>query len=845
MTLKVFPYALVRYAAMTFTSLKAIEITAMDTRLAAIARWEQDFRQQQDQLCERLYAAIQAAADDHARQLLLRWKRAVYNGRNPPEDMPEGLEAPMQHYRQLLQQRQQEQEAWQAHYLAQLQQHRRQLQAWSGEEALKKGILLSSPVLYAQLRSFAAADPAAFRAKELKNEYSLLRYITRMAAKTSPFSTFTYTGISALQPPPIKPPRSGVSSNIRLNNSLFTYLRSLLVHHPVLNEIMEVRLNDTTMIDDTQLHFLVNYFNVEAFQSLPARSVALWLFHRLKEPCRLAVLIDTLAAEMPGTAREQIKTFLLKLAASGLLELGIGCSGIDPEWDHALISFLADSPQQPAAVAALRELLQSLQTSRRAYAATDAATRTQLLDASAAMLNTVLDQLKEEALLPDITATPASATAFEVHHFAPRLFQSSDIFYEDASAPEIAVLPNEVQALAEKAERLCTLLAPFDPLQEEKNRLRDFFLRQYDPAQQLPVTDFYQAYYLHIKKQQPDTARPTVMDIPENIQLTINDGIVDITGLPVERVAPVARGMFVQLCQLKDHAPLMGVVNALLPGMGKVAGRFLHLFEPVVTATFKAWNTALYPEHLMMELNDGSVFNANIHPPLLDHEITIPGGSNNYPPEKRVSLKDIVVQYERVSDRLELKHTISGKPVYAYDLCLESFYNRSHFYRLLAHFNPEPRVPLRNFIAAVDRHYASVSGASGPVQRLPRIVFEGRLVLRRQSWLIRLDSIPAPVNTETEADYFLRLQRWLLAQQLPQQVFVFLKSPYIPAAAAKGQLHRDDYKPQYISFVQPLLVSVFRKMISRAGEYLYLEEVLPDASQTDTVTEHMLHWYKY
>lgn len=845
MTLKVFPYALVRYAAMDFPALKALEITETDARLTAAQKAEQDMRRQQEYLCDQLYAAIQAAADNDARQLLLRWKRAVYNGRTPPEEVPTGdLHAPLQLYRQLLHQQQQDQEAWQLHYNRQLLQHRRQLQEWSSGEALRKGILLSSPVLHAQLDNFAAADPAAFRARELKNEYSLLRYITRMAAKTSPFSTFTYTGVSTLLPQPADQPSVGIVSNIRLNNSLFTYLRSLLVHHPVLNEIMEVKLNDTATMDETHLHFLVNYFNVEAFQRMPARSVALWLFHRLKDPCRLASLIDVLAAEMRGTAREHIKMFLLKLSASGLLELGIGCSGVDPEWDNTLINYLSNCPQH-LSVDALRELLQSLQANRRTYAAANAVTRARLLDTSAVMLNTVLNRLKDEASLPDTATKPSEATAFEVNHFAPRSFQPSDIFYEDASTPRTGVLPAEVETLAEKAERLCVLLAPFDLLQEEKKRMRDFFVQQYDTAQQPLVTDFYRAYYLYVKKQASNATGPTVMDIPETIQLAVNNGQVDITGQPVETAVPLSRGMFVQLFYPDKNTPLMGVVNALLPGMGKVAGRFLHLFNPAVTAAFQSWNTALHPEHLMMELNDGSVFNANIHPPLLDDEITIPGGSNNYPAGKRVSLKDITVRYDAVSDQLGLWHATINKPVYAFDLCLESFYNRSHFYRLLAHFNPEPRVPLRSFIAAVDRYYLSLPGMAGPVQLMPRIVFEGRLVLRRQGWLIATAAIPLPANMETDADYFLRLQRWRVAQQLPQQVFVFLKSPYIPATAAKGQLHRDDYKPQYISLAQPLLVAVFRKMISRAGEYLYLEEVLPDASQSGTVTEHMLHWYKY
>lgn len=843
MTLKVFPYALVRYAAMPFSALKALEITEADACLAAADIAAQDFRQQQEHLCERLYQAIQSAADDSTRQLLLRWKRAVYNGRKPPAETVDYLQEPMQLYRELLAQQQQDREAWQSFYDRQLLQHRRQLQEWSTQEALRKGILLSSPVLYGQLDHFAAADPAAFKARELKNEYSLLRYITRMAAKTSPFSTFTYTGISKLQAAPDSTP--AIISSIRLNNSLFTYLRSLLVHHPVLNELMIVTLNDTVTADDTHLHFLVNYFNVEAFQRLPARNVALWLYQQLKVPCTLAALIDTLAGEMPGVAREQIKAFLLKLSASGLLELGIGCSGIDPEWDRALMDFLSGDTLQHEAADALRKLLLQLQVNRRLYAAADAATRAQLLEASAAALNTVLHQLQTEAALPDIPTASAGDTVFEVHHFAPRHFQPSDIFYEDAFAPAAGGLSDAVQILAEKAERCCALLASSDPLQPERNRMRDFFLQQYDAAQQPAVTDFYHAYYLHVKKQQPDSESATAMAIPETMQLRVQPGVIDITAPSAAPTAPLSRGMFVQLFHPDTTAPLMGVVNAFLPGMGKVAGRFLHLFEPAVTAAFQSWNTALHPEHLMVELNDGSVFNANIHPPLLAHEITIPGGSNNYPSEKRISLKDIVVRYDPACNRLGLWHTVADKPVYTFDLCLESFYNRSHFYRLLAHFNPAARVPLRHFIAAADRHYSAVYDATVPVQLLPRIVFEGGLVLRRKGWLVGTAAVPAQGHAETEAEYFLRLQRWRIAEGLPQQVFVFLKSPYLQVPAKKGQLHRDDYKPQYISFVQPLLVAVFRKMLNRAGEQIYLEEVLPDASSGGAVTEHMLHWYQY
>src|SRR5690606_1144136 len=237
---------------------------------------------------------------------------------------------------------------------------RRQLQAWAQEEMLRSGILLSSPVLYGQLPAFAAADPVAFRNRELKNEYSLLRYLTRMAAKTSPFSTFTYTGTALLdagqqdfQQPLV---HGSVHSSIRLHNGLFAYLRTLMVHHPALNELLEVQLNATAALQEEQLCFLVNYFNVEAFQRLPARNLPLWLFRFLQAqqaPLTLGGLTDILAQQIPDTDRGSIKAFLLKLVNSGFLEPGVGCSGVDPGWDAALARFLEPHSHHHAAAGAL------------------------------------------------------------------------------------------------------------------------------------------------------------------------------------------------------------------------------------------------------------------------------------------------------------------------------------------------------------------------------------------------------------------------------------------------------------------------------------------------------------
>jgi hypothetical protein len=876
MTPRIFPYILTRYASLPFSTLLNWQLPGISAYTAAMEQLLVSISQQKDALCDLLFTAIRETADNKERQRLLQLKRDVFNGKVPSLSAAAGnneLAATLQAYLGVHVQKQQLRDEWEHSFNTQLAQHRRQLQFFTQHELLRKGILLSSPVLYTQLNSFAAADPSAFRNRELKNEYSLLRYITRMAAKTSPFSTFTYTGIATpdqgqlhFQQPAV---HQQIYSGIRLNNALFSYIRSLMIHHPVLNEILEVRLNVTASIQEEQLCFLINYFNVEAFQRLPARNLPLWLYQFLQDeqaPFTTAALVDILARQIPDTDRDSIKAFLLKLAASGFLELGIGCSGVDPAWDAALLRFLQPHIDHPA-VATLHDLLQTLAAQQAAYAGAASGRRHVLLQEAAATLNKCFHTLQEEAGLPVATApaeapvpvADAATAAFEVNRFSPRYFAAQDIFYEDASTAIQERLPAAaVNAFIQKADQLCTLLEPADALQEERIRMRNFFLQHYGAHHQESITAFYHAYYLHEKKPakaaQPEQgSRPVkAMEIPGALQLAIEPEQVSmhLTGA-VSSKAGIARGLFVQFYNEQQNGErlLHGVVNAPLPGMGKVAGRFLHLFDPDVTRSFLEWNTALHPAQLLMELNDGSVFNANIHPPLLPYEIGMPGGNNNYPQHRRILLRDVQVRYNPERDLLALYHT-SGQEIYAYDLCLESFYNRSHFYQLLAHFNPDFRLPLRQLIAAADQRYVQSLAPQEGIQLKPRIVFEGTVVLRRKGWLLRTTLIPVQESTETDAAYFVRLHAWREQHQLPEHGFLFLRSPYIPATpGASGKLQRDDYKPQYMCFTQPLLVILFKKLLSRAGEYCYLEEMLPHADHLQgsaaTVTEYMLHWYKY
>lgn len=877
MTPTIFPYVLARYASLPFGILDTLRLPGIDEHIMAMEQLEASLLLERAACCDQLFTAIKEEPDNKKRQRLIQLKRDIFNGKapaGPDVAASSSTAAALRSYAGLYYRKQRLLQDWEHLFNTQLASHRQQLQALTQQELLRSGVLLSSPVLYTQLDSFAAADPSAFRNRELKNEYSLLRYLTRMACKTSPFSTFTYTGIAALdhQQPYFRQPHihRDINSCIRLNNGLFSYIRALMIHHPVFSEILELQLNVTASVQEAHLCFLINYFNVEAFQRLPAGNLPLWLYNFLREnpaPVATGTLVDILSGEIPDTDRESIRSFLLKLAATGFLELGIGCSAVDPDWDTALMHFLEPHLHKHPAMASLYRLLQFMATQKAAYAGASSRGRHDILQATAGNLNGCLQALQQEAGLPVLT-TPGEAleeggasttpASFEVNRFAPRYFLPQDIFYEDACTGEQTGLPaTAATELVRKADLLFALLEPADGLLEERQCMRDFFLRHYGAGRRVNITEFYHAYYLHEKKpilarKQAGNTPSGSLDIPDTLRVLPEQELVNIHvqgAVPASR--GVARGMFVQCYnEWQNGQPVLkGVINAPLPGMGKVAGRFLHLFDPAVAGDLLRWNSALHPDRLLMELNDGSVFNANIHPPLLPFEVRMPGGSSNYPPLRQISLHAVQAGYDPGKDLLALYHIPDGKEIYAYDLCLESFYNRSHFYQLLAHFNPDHRLPLRRLIEAIDRQHAQVFTKQEDLRLMPRIVFEEQLVLRRKGWLVRTAVIPVQLKEETDAAYFIRLCNWRRQCGLPEHVFLFLKSPYITAAGGNGgQLQRDDYKPQYLCFAQPLLVVLFRKLLARAGNWCYFEEMLPHATQLQqeqTVTEYMFHWYKY
>lgn len=857
----IFPHIFIRYAGASHLPFRSLRIPGVDERMTAMDNISRTLAGLREKNCDALYKAIPGCRSKQEQQLLLNIKRDIHNLR--PVKRPQlekalnvlGAERPeatdarnlLLELDQMLEKAGQLEREWRVDFSRLLLHHRQLFQGMCGEETLRKGILLSSTTLFGQLNSYCKTPASAFRHREQRNEYSLLRYMTRLCFKTSPFSTFTYLGLASLEKEPgwhipSQEPAS-VRSHGRLNNLLLQHLQHLLSAHPRINDHLHVRLNPSVSVTAANIKFLVNFNNVESFQQLPESGLVQAVMEVLAEPLRLRRLTEILLNEFIDGEAAPLKNYLMKLVEAGLLEFDFQTSGTDPLWHLRLSDYLAPIAQSDPLLQRVCETLKLAGHHLAAYNTADAQDRYTLLIQMHEQLHGLfrdfledmgIDAKEELQYRDEYVQSFTQQSSFSIRPFLLRQFRKEKILYEDTATPAGATIEETaVRQLSEHMSNLCSLLQPLAP-KGEMQRMQDFFTGTYAATQQVHLLSFYHDYYAAGEK---DNAAPPVpfaafRDVLEqNIReagYALHFNYADLAHLAVPG-NPLPRGMFIQF--FEEDGQLSGVVNGVFAGMGRASGRFMHLFPDEVTVLMQQRNVAMHGDCILMELTDSSYFNANIHPPLLPFELNIPGGHNNLPPDRRIAVKDINVAFD---GELHLVHAPSGKRILPYDMCLQSVQNRSRLYQLLARFSPFRGTGLQAFCNVVQDAFAE----EADIVSLPRIVYEGRLVLRRHAWHIRTVNIPDSTDFTTDADFFRALYQWRNMHRIPAQVFLYLQP-----RRREGKTG-DDHKPQYIHFDSPLLLSLWSRLMTKAGEHIYLEEVLPDMESAGRpVNECLVQWH--
>lgn len=978
--MNIFPYSLVRLGGESFEQWAKMNTEAVTNEVVAISNLRTEQEYEKEQLCDELFVFIEQLDDPMQQNLVQNIRRDIFNNRktknnklNKVKDLitPE-LKKTLENYlEQNVEINSKIQEA-EACYNDTLHQNRKVFKQIANSESLKKGLLLSSKSLLERLDSYTRKEIKDFRKKEFQIEQGLLKYLTRMFTKTSPFSTFTNLSMAELSdemPAAISIQHNDgkkVKGHIRLNNYLLKYLLDLFKNYREAYLWFYLRPNPTIENKEDHFLFLTNNNNIESFQRIPFNAVVELIIEATKENkagVRFNKLITVLQDNIDAEATE-LEAYIKQLIDYGCLEYNVGVSGIDPDWDLKLIERLDPLKKNNVShIADLIDVLIQLREMGDQYAENDDKGRKELLSKAFGKFRTVCMVIHEAAGLPeDERKTPEERQAewkkkqdelkakekkeeakeekgvseekkdevFKHQVSTLFSFKPEQIFYEDTTREVNALLNQEkINAFVEKLDGLMQSLKVFKGMEDEKVKMKHFFLQKYKEESTVDLLTFYEDFFREYKKplkeyeeerkkaskekaekektKSMETSDKNVPEVAveqtgekeeENPFLDIaelkerkksinqwneryseelksaiksNNGQVNLSGGEIERTNTsldinnkdsdgVSFGTFVQF-YINNNGELKAVLNGTFSGYGKMLSRFLHIFDGKVTDELRNWNNNSNNNGgILIEDCDASYFNANLHPPLMPNEIWMPGGHNTLPEEQQLPITDFAVSHDSDKDELLLIHVPTGKKAHVFDLGFQGQMGRSQLFQLLEKFSKAEYLFTHPIISAVnstlskrEQQAQNKDEKTPQVNVLPRIVYDNQIILQRKTWNVPKVLIPEKQTIDTDWEYYLKINGWRSENEIPDEVFVFInpdrwETNIDPKLTKK--LTRDDYKPQYVDFKNPLLINLFEKLVSKVPFSMKIQEMLPNSEQMlkiDSeryVSEFVVQWYK-
>ncbi|MEM9553308.1 MAG: lantibiotic dehydratase [Acidobacteriota bacterium] len=836
------------------------QLEALDGELAAAA----------EPLVEALYRAVDGEDDRARRRALLRLKRDVHNGRRlRTRDLetatPALDDADAQTLRRQAEQLERrgalEAEAL-ASYGRELVATRRHMQRTVDDDDFARALLLSSRTLADSLERYRRADPARAGAKARQIERGLLRYLTRMARKATPFSLFCTLLPGRLGEPGAHAGFDGSprpkTSHLRLDKTLYARLLPRLLERPTIRRHLHVETNPTLRRDDSNLLFLTGSSGQgghETFQRL-AQNPALDLLRARLEasPDRhlpwhdlVQLLVDDPHVDADA---DRAGAYVDRLLEIGFLRFRLGIAEQEVRWDEPLAEILdAIDDDNERIAATVAERLRALRQLTDAYAVAPRRERARLLDQATAATRRLFATVDAEDAVRDVPP-----------------------FYEDAGGDATARV--DLDGLDEILADYTDLGARLAYPRREQAAMRHFFDQAFG-AHRVPLLTFYERYYRehfkdHLERQRrADPATRGSREIVNPFGLGLVDALdvaqrqltehlrglwaespaaeeIDlgrealeelVAALPPLRAPCRSVSYFVQYLATTqassgaddadedDGQPSRLVARSCLAGFGKYFSRFLYLLPDDILRHLQATNRPLDDDVALAEICGDAKFNANLHPPLLPHEISYPTGESGAR-DDQLRVADLVVEPDPDdAHRLRLVHALSGRVVVPVDLGFLNPRMRPPLFQLLSRFTPVMSFNVSIPDGAI--RDGSIPAAPGSddarpaVAVRPRITYSHRLVLARRQWTVDGAQIPALAPGDDAGAHFLRMQSWRHAVGLPQEVFLRIE--------ARGGVDRQHlYKPQYIDFASPLLVD----LLGRLGESVdsfraSFEECLP------------------
>jgi|GEM_PF-4545028 len=906
--MKVLPYILYRTTNRSYDELYSLNLTETINLLQQYNSDLAQFQSEVNLFTETLFSLINACQNDNERKIFINVKRDIHNHRSLRQaevskiqnGNNSSLHNLLESYTRKKRNLDDSLEKISGLYINETEDVRKQLISLSAEEIFKQGIVLSSADIFHSLNNYIKNEKKLSSKKQYQVENGLIKYLSRFYAKTSPFSTFTSIGLLKLNAAgekyvPLEYPAksSALKSFVSVNNNIYLLFKSHLVNHETLKYKIPLKLNPTLVIENGKYVFLTNnYFNVESIQRIrlnPFMNAIVACFEKSKDASTNTIVQVLHERDEFDNTEQEIREYIWHLVNTGFFELDLKTSGLDPNWIISLKHFLCNYLKEDnSSVKELSELIDLLIEGSKEIEKAGSADRFIIIDRIYNALSKIfkLSEKKEVRSASKVLAGQSEEAgpmsddhpekSFLLKYDLPIDISPEKIFFEDTlTSKNYSLSGSFINDTCSKLKELFEHLWIFEPNNEERQVTSDFFIKTYSEEAVVPALKFYEDFYAFYLRDKPAEEKKTSKagsywsalsrkwtqafydyvtadrllnkdNVCFNLEdlITVNRNVE----LEVNKKYNTSIGAFIQVFTGENKTESC-VLNAVFCGFGKLFSRFLYVLDTDLMSSIREHiKNTLPADILTCETADTSVMNANMHPAIMDYEITMPFGNSILPEEKRIPISRVLIKYDKDTHELKLMDSITKKIIYVYYLGFQSFDYRSKLFQMLIPFSNFKQPLIYTFTEMVNTKFDKVNNITddAPIKIKPRITYEDTIVIQRKTIIVSQAKLPPGNSNLNDPDYFIFVQKWQQELNLPSMVFVRIMLPKDDTRHLFGD---HDRKPQFIDFRNAFLVKRFEKICSKAKNGLEITEMLPSyehlLSDNDEkfVTEFLVEYY--
>lgn len=730
---------------------------------------------------------------------------------------------------------------------------REHLQKNCNNEDFLKGILLSSENLFSKINSYISIPISEQNKKLRKIEKNLMVYISRIATKTSPFSTFTPVAFGQFTQDNnncLVDDRKEKQSLIRINYIMVLYLIAAAEQHPEIKKDIPIKFNKEIKRHNNKINIFRSAFQIqeenpkvinyeESFVKLEMNQIIQAVESILDKNSKItfSLLVEQLENKFPSLIKEKIEVFINKLINIQLIQCKLNVPDNSEDILHDFVEELnlyCNSKVAEKLILYLKEM--------KGYVI-------QYGISVAQKRKVILNEID------DLFAKSCRLLGAEVKKIEPIIYE--DTAYKGDFNLKLSDWKETKKYIAvlQKIVSLFSVNLPYSIT------FKEFFIRKYgvngECEDVLEVLDEYGKFFKETFNNENDEYNPynlelmnTVNELKSEFYHYIQNKIMncdpvqlDINWLnefsekiPEEIRNTGSNSYFIQPFYNEENK-LMVVLNRIASGYGQFMSRFEPLYSTTDDDTFiqnvqKNYKSILPKGHIFAELNGTFGFNGNVHKNMAVYEFSYPGINTNKRKEEKIPISDIVIRHSAEDKQLYFKSV--SKDLYLHPLYLGflTWYLLPPIYRMIFLM-----VPSTYFSMPLAREYyynISQEKRDKSVIEIPRIQL-GNIILSKRQWWIPKDKFNN-IDDRSEVSLILSIELWRRKNGLPKEFFLHLihdQKEYILQHSSNNEKNEDRdifRKPQYIDLENIYLVKLLTKNISYCNRFFVIEEALPSSN---------------